>query len=213
MLMDKKGIKKVDFQNKKGENMNKIDYNFLGQIALEFRLSLDNICKILGKEPTEENKMEIYNNIEISANKDIGKINKYKYLLFYETFNEPTRIASVALSKTINYLKRYQKAVSENNKEKLIELENELYKTEDQFKQISGKISVDRLSDEDIEKIARYRLKNVISRKTFCEDYSIGRSSLSERENKISSNYLKHKLEILSEYHYSITKNIRKLKH
>ena len=65
-------------------------------MALEFRLSLDNLCKLLGKEVTEQNKMDIYKAISLIFDNDPDYIEKFKYLFFYETFNEPQTSAKIA---------------------------------------------------------------------------------------------------------------------
>ena len=54
-------------------------YNFIAKMALEFRLSLHNVCRLLGKEPTDANKMEIYHKI-IELNWELDAKNAYSYL-------------------------------------------------------------------------------------------------------------------------------------
>lgn len=174
-------------------------YNFIGKIALEFRLSLNNICKLSGKEDTEENRMNIYNILVQASDKNDGLIKKYNYLFFYEALNEPQNISKISFEKAVNFVKRYKQAKKEANTGKIRELFRELNKTELDFNITKDKIGRENLSDEDIEIISRYRIKNMVPRMSFCEAFGIHRTSLEEREKKIKDPVLIKKLNILGE--------------
>jgi len=183
---------------------NKELYNYVGKIALEFRLSLDNVCKIMGKEPTEENKMEIYKNIEEVSRRDYDLIKEYKYLFFYETFNESDNVAMIAYVKAANFIGRYNRAKKEGNEELATKTLLELSRTDNEFNQIKSKIGKQALTEKDVEIITRYRIKHAISRIAFCEQYGISRTSFEKRDRNISNSLLKKKLDILSEFLLSI---------
>lgn len=182
-------------------------YNFIGKIALEFRLSLNNLCKLTGKQDTEQNRMDIYNILVQASDKDEDLIKKYNYLFFYEALNEPQNISKISFEKAANYVKRYKQAKKEDNKEKIKELMRELNKTELDFNSTKDKIGRQNLSDEDVEIISKFRIKNVVSRIGLCEAFGIHRTSLEEREKKLKDEVLKKKLNILGEY---LTYNVRK---
>ena len=174
-------------------------YNFIGKIALEFRLSLSNICKLSGKEDIEKNRMEIYDILVEASEKNHDLIGKYNYLFFNESLNESENISKISFEKAVNYIKRYKQAKKENNVDKIKELIRELNKTELDFNSIKEKIGATRLSDEDIEIISRYRIKNMVSRMSFCQAFGIHRTSLEEREKKIKDPVLIKKLNTLGE--------------
>ena len=186
---------------------NKKLYNFIGDMALEFRVSLKNICKLFGKESTEENMMNIYNSIIQAKDNDKDITNKFKYLLFYETINEPATISKIAYTKAVNYIRRYNKIVKEGtNEEKIL---NELHKTESDLKSIKHKLGNETLNEEEISIVCRYRIKHVMSRNSFSEFYNVTESSLRRAEPKITSNIINQKLETLKDYYLTVTSPVK----
>ena len=189
---------------------NKKLYNLLGDIALEFRVSLKNICKLFGKESTEENMMQIFNNI-IQAKDNVRDItNEFKYLFFCETYNEPQTTSRVSYTKAVNYIKRYNKIIKEGTSEEKKEILKELYKTENDLKSIKHKLGNDTLNEEEISIVCRFRIKHVMSRHGFSEFYNVTESSLRRAEPKITSNILKQKLETLKDYYLTVTSPAKK---
>ncbi|MBR6689938.1 MAG: hypothetical protein IKL65_01235 [Bacilli bacterium] len=184
--------------------INKNLYMFIGKLALEFRLSLDNICKMLGKENTDDNKMEIYNILkELSDNDDI-LIRKYNYLFFYETLRESENISKISYEKATNYVKRFNKARKDDNKELAKQLLKELDRTELDLISIRKKFGKENLTEEDINIICRYRIKNVLSRLKFCEHFGINRSTLENREKGLTDTVLIQKLNSIAEYYLDL---------
>lgn len=185
-------------------------YNFIAKMALEFRLSLDNICRLLGKEPTDENKMDIYNKI-IELNWELDAKNAYSYLFNYETINEDPNVAVMAYTKAKLFLKKYGEALKANDQEKLISLRKELTRTEEEFNRIKN---LDELSlgEEEITIISRYRLKHCVSKSKMGYMLNVHRDSLSRAENKITNSTLREKLVKLSEFYEDIAINSRKKK-
>lgn len=185
-------------------------YKFIGKIALEFRLSLDNICKITGKENTEENRLSFYNTLEKINGKDLDLMDKYKYLFFYETLYEKESISKIAYTKAVNYIKRYKQANKEKDVEKIKKLMYELNKTEIDFNLTKDKFGKEILTLEDIEVISKYRIKNLISRERLCEDYGYSRSTLEKREFQLKDDVISAKLKILGEFLSTPGKKMRK---
>lgn len=184
-------------------------YKLIGKIALEFRLSLNNLCRLTGKESTEENRLNFYEKIKEYL---IGKNNildyQYRYLFFNETVNEPSSISVNSYKMALDYWKRYKKAKESKNKEEFVNVINELNKTEIEFQNLI-KSDVNRiLTEEEIIIISKYRIKKVLSKKIFCEEYRlIHRTNLSKREKMLESDDLKYKINNLNEFCYDITQN------
>lgn len=187
--------------------MNKINYAFLGQMALEFRISLKNLCKFLGKENTETEKIQIYTNIMSTIN-DRDLKEKYHYLFFEETHNEPENISRISYAKMINFFKRYVKAELKE-KSKILK---ELRKTEDDLNSIKHKLGNQTLTEEEINIVSRYRIKHVISRVTFSKLFDVSRSSLRDAEKKSNNSYINAKLDILREFYSSFIPSNRRKK-
>lgn len=189
---------------------NKELYRLIGDMALEFRLSLRNICKLLGKEVTEKTMMEIYNNI--NSIKDFDIKNKYKYLFFYETFNESQNASMVAYTKALNYIKRYNMVVKEGTKEEKIKILDELHKTDNDLKSIKNKLGNKILNEDEITIVSKFRIKHVISKSRFGEIYNVSFESISSAEKKLQSKLIKEKLERLNEYYLTISSQVHKRK-
>lgn len=187
--------------------MDKINYAFLGKVALEFRVSLDNLCKFLGKENTEEEKMQIYTNI-IGTISDRDIKEKFHYMFFEETYNEPENISQISYAKMINFFKRYVKAELEE-KSKILK---ELRKTEDDLDSIKHKLGNQTLTEEEINIVSRYRIKHVISRITFSKLFDVSNSSLRDAEKKSNNSYINAKLDILREFYSSFIPSNRRKK-
>jgi len=183
---------------------NKNLWIFIGKIALEFRLSLDNICKILGKENTDDEKMKIYECLKSTTEGKENLLMKYKYLFFYETLREPENVSKIAYERAANYLKRYNHAKQEEEHDLVKQILTELDKTELDFISIKGKFGKENLTDEDINIICRYRIKNVLSRLKFCEHFGINRSTLENREKGLTDTILIKKLNSISEYYLDL---------
>lgn len=183
-------------------------YVLVANIALEFRVSLNNLCKLIGKEDNEQNRLYIYQKIvEYVIKKDSDLTSQYNYLFFHETLNEPKNISNNSYNKVIEYLKRRKKAIKSGNREELIKISRELKKTEIDFAILLKKNKSESLSDEDINTIAKYRIKRCLTQKKFYINYNlISRSNLSKREKMIESEDLKYKINILNEYFYDIGK-------
>ena len=171
----------------------------IAKMALEFRLSLDNICKLLGKEPSDTLKMEIFNNV-IATTDDFYMQEKFKYLFFYETTNEKESISRVAYERALNFLKRYNKALKEGTKEDIGKILSELSKTDKEFTQIKLKADKTNLTDEEIEIVTRYRIKYSMPRRNFADFYGFSSRSLESRDKNIKDESLRKKVEILGEY-------------
>ena len=177
---------------------NKNLYKFIGKIALEFRVSLDNICKMLGKEVTDDNKMNIYNLIIASSNVDVDLKERFNYLFFYETMNEPESISKVTYTRAVNYVKRYQKAQKDGNDKEVLK---ELNKTENDLLEIQNNIGKSQLTEKQVEIIEKYRIKYVMSMLAFCQNFGIPRSTLDSRQKNINDVVLRTKLDCLADFH------------
>lgn len=188
---------------------NKKLYNLIGKMALEFRLSLDNICKIMNKPVTDETKTEIYENIKNYMDDYYQLQDMFEYLFFYETVNESSKASLIAYNKARNYLLRYNEAIKEDNKEKVIEIRKELTKTDRDFKELRNRGHEEKYTIDDIAIISKYRLKYAIPRETFCLNFPkvIFLRNLEAREEKLESEILKNKIKLLADYYLNFINN------
>lgn len=211
-------------------------YNFLYILALRYRLSLKNICKI--------NKMisgvnlapdDIYKKICLSVYGDESDNNYEKttffYLAYRETLNEKISWQQYAFSKAVDYIKKYRifprkynfimsdiELIEKNGDspslKKLkdeLEASLELFKEDynyDKLKELMRKGL--RLKPSDIVIISKYRLKYAISQEKICEELEYYTSSLRRREPIIEDTNLKERLNMLNEYYKDLTYGRRK---
>ena len=182
------------------KNYNKNVYVLLGRMALEYRLSLSNICKILGWEPTEENRMKFYHIIEEIYFDNHRLLSLYKYLFFFETVHEKESSSKISYSLAINFLNRYKKALKDGDTEKAKKILRELNRTELEMDKVLPKLRERNLDSDDVVKISKYRIKHVIARESFSNFYDVSSSGLLRREKSIESEVITNKLNLLSDY-------------
>ena len=182
------------------KDYNKSIYVLLGRMALEYRLSLSNICKILGWEPTEENRMKFYHIIEEVCASNYKLLSLYKYLFFFETDHEKESASKISYSLAINFLNRYKKALKDGDTEKAKKILRELNRTELEMNNVLPKLRERNIDRDDAIKISKYRIKHVIARDYFAKIYDITPSMLLRREKNIESELITYKLDLLSDY-------------
>lgn len=175
-------------------------YTLIYMITITYRLSLENVCNLLDKDPTNENKQKMYEifNLLFESN----KYNKqcFNYLFNYETHREPENISNDAITSAYAFYAEYRVACQEKNKEELKRLMKELRKIDYEFKQIMCRDRSLKLTEEDYLIITQYRIKYALSKKTMCELLDVTRDSLRHYENKIIDEKLKYKIEKLNEF-------------
>ena len=89
-------------------NMKKLDkYGLIGEIALESRLSLNNLCKLINKEATEDNKKDLYNKVIENFKSDDDKIEIYQYLFFNETVSQSQIESSESYRRALILFSKY----------------------------------------------------------------------------------------------------------
>jgi len=167
---------------------------FYGQIALEYRLSLDNLCRFLRMDINDENKKQIYDAIIRSF--PYIYLDIFKYLFNYETILEPSFISKKSYKDSAKFIKDY---IDAGKKENSIALKNQILKnlsqTDLQYKELRLN---DELSLKDVEIISRYRVKYAISRIEIAEALNISREELRRKENLLQDEILKYKLNELN---------------
>lgn len=189
---------------------NKIDmFGFIAKLALECRLSLKNICKILKIKETEENKKFIYEKIiETLGNNNYEK-NKYNYLFGYETVVEPQEVSKKSYNNAIVKKIYYDRAELSGDKDKINLALQQLHVTDLAYINLKKK-DLSNLDLKDTEIISRYRLKHNISREAICSELSISPDVLRVRELKLPDEVLKYKLLELNKYMNDLKLKTRK---
>jgi len=189
---------------------NKIDmFGFIAKLALECRLSLKNICKILKIKETEENKKFIYEKIIETLGNDNYEKNKYNYLFGYETVVEPQEVSKKSYNNAIVKKIYYDRAELSGDKDKINLALQQLYVTDLAYINLKKK-DLSNLDLKDTEIISRYRLKHNISRESICSELSISPDVLRARELKLPDEVLKYKLLELNKYMNDLKLKMRK---
>lgn len=181
-------------------------YKLVLKIALTYRLSLDNVCLLIGKKPTEENKKNIYY-ICMQIYEDNFKLKSaYKYLFNFETVNEPYSISKKSFLLASMFFEQYKLASKQKDFESIKKLNYKLIEVDDKFSKLkAGEINT--AIPQDITTISKYRLKYAISRKRICEYLDVALRTFINKENEIQDEKLKYKLKLLSEYYYDLVNN------
>ena len=184
---------------------------FISRIAFEYRLSLKNICIIMGMEPTEENKKNIYDLIIESMPIRSNERNRFEYLFNYETINESEGQSKESLDNAFKFLRQYNQFKKADNKEKVQEIMKLLYDTDTKFKQLKETKDFSKaFTQEEQEIISKYRIKHCISNHSIARYLNIDRDRLSQGEQKLENSNLRKKAIMLSEYYEDVTKSIYK---
>lgn len=176
-------------------------YTWILKIALEYRLSLENICIILGVEATKENQEKMYNIFDelFGLNTDLKGI--YDLLFKYETKNELEETSLNALNLGFLAFHQYQIALKNNDTSKLNDLKNQLNDLDNKIKKIKDGY---QLTYDDYLNIVKYRIKYSLSRAEICKMLNISGESLIRFEVGLENEELNNKLSILNKNQLNI---------
>jgi len=171
---------------------------FLTKVALEYRLSLKNICKFIGIELTSQNEKTILDEfLGYQLNQDDGGI--FNYLL-YETDSELEKDENISYQAASLFFSKLKRANLSESKEKINEVLKELNKIDRNFETVKKNFSKKELSKDDIMAISKYRIKYGLSRREMANILGCYDSVLLRKEKLIDSEYIKRKLEKLNNY-------------
>lgn len=187
----------------KNENL----YKLIFKMALTYRLSLKNICILLGKEENENNQLEIYNMCLYLFGNNLDLRIAYDFLFNYETINEPEKISKRSLTLASLFLSQYKEAAKSGNKEKLRKVYSSLTEIDNKFLKLKDREIQSTVTEEETLIIAKYRLKYCISQKKISEYLDVQRRTLIMKEKNIEDEILSYKLNLLSNYHFDIVSN------
>lgn len=179
-------------------------YTLMMKMALTYRLSLNNICILLGKEPTNENKKEVYDIFELLFGNNINLRNCYLFLFNYETYKEPEKISNVALISAYMFLKKYKKASRNHDKEEMRKLISELNDLDNKVKPLKLRDTSKRLLKQDYFNVVDYRIKYSLSVNAVCNILKIKRDTLRDFEKRITNPRLRYKIDKLADYYLDI---------
>jgi len=182
---------------------------FYIKLALEYRLSLDNLCKIMGIDPTTENKKSLYD--EILKNDHYVNNEVYEYLFNYETINESEQASNEAYSGAVTFIKYYLN-YKNNDPELAKRILNKLDYTDQEYKKVEAKYSKysNSIDLEDVKVISMYRLKYAVSRAEIADWLGVNVQMLRRREIELDDELLQEKLKKLNEYSEALKlKNVK----
>lgn len=188
------------------KNLYKEELKMVLNLALEFRLSLKNICLFFNAQPTDNNQLLFYNEIIKNAG-NLEKIDEFKYLI-YETACESDRDYKVPLSLAKLFYKKYAIALNNyrNDETKKGQYElalSNINHTDIEFKKIVSK-GFQSITEKDATIIAKYRIKHVISKMEFAKEFYISRDTVTRWESLITDARLQEKIRILNDYNHNL---------
>lgn len=163
-----------------------VEIYLITQLILEYRVSLEDISKTFNKD-----KNELYNNLMKYNNESVQKA--LKYVLDYENGIVSKEEKEYSRKQVRLFLMKFSFAKDKDEKVKII---NSLNHDKEVMSLRTKKRS--ELTNDDLEKISRYRLKYAMSRKRIEEYFAVTEDSLRAYEKTIQDTMLKQKLEILN---------------
>lgn len=179
-------------------------YKLVLKIALTYRLSLENICILLGRRPTEENKQEIKEIFDLLFGDNYNLKKCYTVLFEYETYKEPDIISNTSLILAMSFFTKYKNACNNKDTETLKKLTEQLNELDNKIKKIKFRDKYTPLTKEDYETICKYRVKYSISQHKISSDLNIKRDTLRVFETRIKNNRLRYKIDKLTDYYLDI---------
>ena len=105
---------------------NKNLYSFVLRLALTFRLSLKNVCKILGRNCSNEEQLKLYNEFDELFRNNLNLKRSYNYLFNYETISETSKLSDRSLSMANMFLLSYKQACKNGSKEDIVKIVREV---------------------------------------------------------------------------------------
>lgn len=181
------------------ENISIEKLKLVKNLALEFRLSLANICRLLRIEPTDENQRIIYDELLRKVCDGPDGIREIEYLM-YETENESKSDSTVTYNMALLYFTRYVKALKSGDSEQIKNASLNIIQTDINFANLM-KNKPDKYSDEDCVTIIKYRIKHAFSSKSFSKTVGIDRKTLKILEGRITNERLIRKTASLNDYY------------
>lgn len=174
-------------------------YVFILKMALEYRLSLENLCIILGIEAHEENQKEIYNIFDELFGKNTDLKLLYDFLFKCETIKENEATSLDALNSGYLFFYKYKIAHKNRDNSKIQEIENELNSLDNRINLLKNRDVNMELTDEDYLDIFKYKLKYCLSRSELSKLLNISSSELIRKELQLNDKKLIQKLNTLNQ--------------
>ncbi len=173
-------------------------YALILKMALEYRLSLENLCIILGIEATQDNQEKIYNIFEALFNKNTDLKVLYDFLFMNETKNEEDETSLQALNAGYLFFSKYKIANKNRDNEMINELMTELDSLDSRIKSLKNRNNEYELTDNDYLDIFKYKVKYCLSRAELSNILNISSAELIKKELGVTDKKLKRKLNLLN---------------
>jgi len=165
---------------KKFDNEKKL--RFVWKVALEYRLSLTNICKLWNIDATEENLKTMYEALLKTCN-DQDEQTAFKWLIT-ETTGESEKDSKVMYLTATTMLAHCNIAIKSEDKKQIDEAFGRLFKTDYAFKTLEKELKFRNISEKDIAVISKYRIKYALSKSQIASEMGINRDTIARNERK-----------------------------
>lgn len=182
--------------------MEKEKLKLVSALALEYRLSLKNICKILGLGETEKDQNNLKEEL-LSITEDCDDKNAINFLI-YETSNEPSNASKSAYNLASLVWSNIAIALKSKDSKKIKSASKYLYDIDKKFAKLLEKENWLSLTKEEFLIIAKYRVKYAMKIDDISSILKISRNTIINNEKLITNEKWKKRIEDLSTFNSSL---------
>lgn len=179
--------------------MEKEKLKLVSALALEYRLSLKNMCKILGLSTTGEEQ----NNLKEEILKMFEDKNAINFLI-YETSNESSNASKSAYNLASLVWSNIAIALKSKDSKKIKSASKYLYDIDQKFMKLLEKENWLSLTKEEFLIIAKYRVKYAMKIDDISSILKISRNTIINNEKLITNEKWKKRIEDLSTFNSSL---------
>lgn len=155
---------------------------FVKKVALEYRLSMKNICRLLKVEPTDENIKLLYDEMmKLSPKQEDQRAFNW---LVVSTTNENEKDSNTLYHVALAYLGQVTIATQSGDEKQIEEAYNRLFKIDTDFRNLVTTFNPRSIKQEDMLIIAKYRIKYALSKAEVAKMIGINRDTVSKNERK-----------------------------
>lgn len=168
------------------------------QLALEYRLSLYYVCKILKFNPTEENQEQVCKLMKDLCN-DYYEFQEIDYLI-YETERETEENNKFFYQLASTIWEQLRNAEKSGDKERIKNNKINLNLTDHKYAELTKKEKWLNVSEDELLIIAKYRIKHCLMIKPICYELGLYEKTLYGRFEKMNNKRFARKSEILNDF-------------
>ena len=168
------------------------------KLALEYRLSLYYVCKILKIDPTEENQEQVCKLMKDLCN-DYYDFQEVDYLI-YETQMDTEENNKFCYQLASTIWEQLQNAYKSGNKDRINNALMNLNLIDYKFSELEKREKWNSISEDELLIIAKYRIKHCLMIKSLSYSLGLHEKTLYCRFEKLNNKRFARKSEILNDF-------------